>query len=528
MMKYVLFIFLFPTSLFLNAQSAINYWYTGHQNANMTINEPDTGDVREFGLNIINFKTNPIGINRYAKSLGTMWNPVNMWNDKGELLFYSNGSKVFNFEHKLIENADSLNYSSFWNNSFDNGYFASYLIGGYHRSLIAFQSPSDPNQYYLVSTIMNYDSLAQTQWLRFHKVVYSIIDMSLNGGKGKMILKEKSLLWGDFSHAISACRHANGKDWWIVSRGYQDTNCYYFFKLDNQGIRYDHKQCLGINFTMKYSSSSSDSLTLSYGSAFSPDGKKFSIVSSKGIELFDFNRCTGIFSNPKFSQYPYGDTDSSKYPFYPNLAAPCFSPNSQYIYTDNTVRIYQFDAQASNFSQSGVRVALWDGFLDHLNGDTTLVGAPTTFNTMQLAPNSKLYIGNGGTARYMTEIEFPDKRGVACNVRQHAYRMKTYIGGVPYYPNYNLGADTCAGSSIEQIEDIKIEIYPNPASDYVSIQFDYSPKVKDIYMTDMLGREFRPVIIEEDRHSVKYDVSDLPRGIYLVRVDDKLVKLLLE
>ena len=527
-LRLALVVFITIANLCLNAQHTINYWYTGHQNANMTTNEPDTGGIRDFGLNIINFKTDPIQITRYAKSLGISFNGVNMWNDKGELLFYSNGSKVFNYEHKLIENADSLNYSSFWDNTFGQGYYADYLIGSYPRSIMAFQSPANPNQYYLVSTIMNYDSLAQTEWLRFNKVVYSLIDMSLNGGKGKMIVKEKLLLWGDFSHALSACRHANGKDWWIVSRGYQDTNCYYFYKLDNQGIRYDHKQCIGINYRMKYTVGENDSLTLSYGSAFSNDGKKFAILSYKGLELFDFNRCTGLFSNFKFSKYPYGDT-AKGYTLFQGVGAPCFSPNSQLVYIDHGRRLYQFDVSSSSFESSGIRVATWDGFLDHLNGDTTLVGFQTTFSTMQLAPNSKIYVGNGETARYMTEIEFPDKRGTACNVRQHTYRLKTYMGGVPYYPNYKLGADTCAGSAIQSsVNGGQWSVYPNPARDYIMLQFYSSPRVKDVYISDMLGREFRPDLIEEDMYSAKYHVSDLPRGMYLVRVNDKLVKLMLE
>jgi hypothetical protein len=83
-----------------------------------------------------------------------------------------------------------------------------------------------------------------------------------------------------------------------------------------------------------------------------------------------------------------------------------------------------------------------------------------------------------------------------------------------------------AGHSI--YTDHHLRIYPNPAIDFIEIEFDNTPRVKDFYISDMLGREFRPDFIEEDMYSAKYDVSDLPRGIYLVRVNDKLVKLLLE
>lgn len=73
-----------------------------------------------------------------------------------------------------------------------------------------------------------------------------------------------------------------------------------------------------------------------------------------------------------------------------------------------------------------------------------------------------------------------------------------------------------------------IEICPNPAKDYVMISCDYTPRVMDIYLTDVLGREFKLNLMEENKYSAKFDVSNLPRGIYLVRINDKLVKLLLE
>lgn len=523
-MKRIIFLLLIFCVLEVQAQFNSKLWVFGSRGWNLDSASLDTGLFRNYGSNLVNFNGTTLSLNRKFKALSLLWNAVNITSQDGKIILYSNGNKVFNSNHELIDNADSLNYNSFWNSSIgDRSYFGCQLIGSYPRSLMAFQSPANPNQYYLVSTIMNYDSLAQTQWLRFHRVVYSIIDMSLNGGRGKMIVKEKLLLNGDFSHALSACRHANGKDWWIVSRGYQDTNCYYFYKLDKDGIRYDHKQCIGINYRMKYIVGENDSLTLSYGSAFSPDGKKFAILSYKGLELFDFNRCTGTFSNFKFSPYPYGDTVAN-YTLFEGVGAPCFSPNNQLVYVDYARRLYQFDVSSSNFQSSGIRVATWDGFLDHLNNDPKLVGFQTTFNTMQLAANGKIYVGNGEEARYMTEIEFPDKRGIACNVRQHTYRLLTYMGGVPYYPNYNLGADTCAGSGIAQIEDMKIEVFPNPAFDFVSVSLPTTVIPANagisLTMTNLLGQSFSPLVIPA--HSgISLDVKYLPEGIYLLHIRDK-------
>jgi hypothetical protein len=522
-----LLILIIGTTFPIHSQQKINTWFFGHQIQKEFIN--DTSQNKIFGGNILDFRVNPFTISRFGRSLGTTWNVVNKWDANGNLLFYSNGSKVFNNKHQLIEGSDSLNYSNYWTINGDLGEFGDYLIGSYPSSMMAFRSPSNPNQYYLVSTIMNYNNVSQTQWLRFHKVVYSIVDMSLNNGRGKMIVKEQNLLDGDFSHAISACKHANGKDWWITARGYQDTNCYYFFKLDDKGISYDHKQCIGVNYTMKYPGN----LTLSYGQNYSHDGKQFAILSYKGLELFDFDRCKGLFSIPRYASYPFNE-DDKLYSWF-QTGSVCFSPNNQYVYAvvpgvknnKNLDKLYQFDANATDLKGSQVTVGIYDGFKDHYNNDTSFVGAQTTFFCLQLAPDGKVYLGNGETTRYLHEIEFPDKKGVACNLKQHHIRLLTYTGGVPYYPNYNLGAatDTCAGSSIQSLENShQWAVYPNPASDYVEVVSPDSYREwtvgSEVELYNLLGQQVSPSI-EVSKDGLRLDVRDLPEGIYLLHIRDK-------
>lgn len=234
--------------------------------------------------------------------------------------------------------------------------------------------------------------------------------------------------------------------------------------------------------------------------------------------MFDFNRCKGLFSNFKFSKYPYGDT-AKGYTLFEGVGAPCFSPNSQFVYINYARRLYQFDVSSSSFESSGIRVATWDGFLDHLNGDTTLVGANTAFNHLQLAPNGKIYLGNGATARYMTEIEYPDKRGIDCNVRQHKYRMKTYMGSVPYYPNYKLGADTCVESGIVDEKSLNILVYPNPVWGYLFV-VDLFSAVSKIELLNPLGQQI-DLSTEETSLGTKLDLSTLTEGVYFLQILDK-------
>jgi hypothetical protein len=499
----------------------IKTWHIGDHYPNLSPNQPDTGEYKFSGMNNISF--NPFNNTRTFKSLSLSWNVINMPDNNGNLLFYSNGSKVFNSQHQLIEKADSLNYSNYWANSAESGYYADYLIGSYANSLMAFRSPSNSNQYYLVSTIMNYDNLAQTQWLRFHKVVYSIIDMSLNNGKGKMIVKEQNLLSGDFSHAISACKHANGRDWWITARGYQDTNCYYFFKLDDKGIIYDHKQCIGVNYTIKYPGN----LTLSYGQNYSHDGKQFSILSYKGLELFDFDRCKGLFSNPRYASYPFND-DDKLYSWF-QTASVCFSPNSRYLYAivagikngSNLDKLYQFDTKVSDFKNSQETIAVYDGFKDKFE-DSSAGGWATTFYTLQLTPDNRIFMGTGLPNRYLHTIDSPDNKSVACAVKQHAIKLLTSKAGLPYYPNYNLGAatDTCVGSGITETEALDIIVYPNPASDFVEVFCQKWTVGGGVELYNLLGQQVFPTI-ELSKDGFRLDIRDLSEGIYLLQLRDK-------
>jgi hypothetical protein len=131
-------------------------------------------------------------------------------------------------------------------------------------------------------------------------------------------------------------------------------------------------------------------------------------------------------------------------------------------------------------------------------------------------------MGNGETADYLHEIELPDKKGVACNLKQHHIKLLTYVGDMPYYPNYDLGADTCVGSPITEMETLDIKVYLPPAIDFVFVSLNTSifPMNAGIYMYNLLGQETSP-IVEVTKDGLMLDVRDLLEGIYLLQLRDK-------
>lgn len=82
---------------------------------------------------------------------------------------------------------------------------------------------------------------------------------------------------------------------------------------------------------------------------------------------------------------------------------------------------------------------------------------------------------------------------------------------------------TSKGISVHRIVD-EVQLlgtYPNPASQWVTLRFALpGPKRVEVSLHDVLGRRMRTVVNgeKEGRQSVQLDVSDLPSGVYFLRL----------
>ncbi len=86
------------------------------------------------------------------------------------------------------------------------------------------------------------------------------------------------------------------------------------------------------------------------------------------------------------------------------------------------------------------------------------------------------------------------------------------------FPDSSLAACGPKTDGMLSIEDLSLEIYPNPASEVVSIRNNVDLKNSVITITDLSGNRLRAVNVKESTTYQKVDISGMKEGIYFARV----------
>jgi hypothetical protein len=336
--------------------------------------------------------------------------------------------------------------------------------------------------------------------LRPDKLYYSIVDMQGNGGLGEVIQKNIILLNDTLAAGqLTACKHANGRDWWLVVPEYGNPS-YYFYLITPDGISFQSKQTIGTRIAEAQA-------------AFSMDGSKYGYYDSyDDIEIFDFDRCVGLLSNSRHvaindSIFGYGFS---------------FSPNSQLAYASSAHFLYQIDATVANPSATLDTVAVWDSTY------SPFPPVETGFFLQQLALDNKLYIATTNTTFYFHYVNYPDIPGDSCNVVQHGISLPVLNNGtIPNHPNYFLGALTgsiCDSLGLGVAEEIiannlHLKINPNPAKEYFYLNYKL-PNNKDawLYVYDAQGRQAMKRRLYGSTEVLKLYTDNLKNGLYQIRV----------
>jgi len=411
--------------------------------------------------------------------------------NSGNLLFSSNGIWIANAQNDTMLNGSGLN-PGFWTSTRDSDGLS--LPQG--NLVIPF--PDDTSKYYLFhETIDDYGVTNSALYL-----YYSVIDMSLDSGRGAVTQKNTVLLSGHFIPGrLTACRHGNGRDWWLIAHEH-NSNKYFKWLVTPGSILGPYVQNIGAIRDPHIGQC-----------VFSTNGELFAyyepVVGDLDIYLFD--RCSGTFSNP--INISINDNASG--------GGVAFSANSQVLYVSSMINVYQFDMNAANIAASIDTVAVWDS--------TYSPSQPfaTTFYLAHLAHDNKIYINTGNSTLAMHVINSPDSLGAACDIQQHGITLPAFNAfTMPNYPNYFLSRDT--GSVCDTLTATlnyestfqNVNVFPNPASRLLYIQWHGTSHLKKakLLVYNAMGQ-----LIEIPYSVLKYEyfvlnVSNLSPGVYFLEL----------
>jgi hypothetical protein len=424
---------------------------------------------------------------------------VSIADTSGSLIFYANtGNKsfipwhlnqteVWNNNNLIVQNSDSINGESWYN------------------ELLIIPHPGNQNLYYLFT-----NSVVGGLGLN-----YSIIDMSLNGGLGSTIQKNTMLLPSpEMNDMMTGIKHGNGRDWWLINHREYVSDKFYSHLVTPSGVSVTTIQTVG---SMYYSDLGAI--------RFSPDGTKLFGVNYYGlVEMYDFDRCTGVIHNPVTI-----DTADLNNPR--RTTGISISPGSSKLYISNTdnladsLRLWQYDLTATNIMASKTLI-----YIDKV---------PASGGMHALGPDGKIYISCLYTFGFpyadsvynmynmnLSVINYPDSLGTACDFQPFSFYLggKRTYWGLPNNPDYDMGAwigspcDTLqVGINETGLQKHEALVYPNPSSGIVHLVFSNENSTKvNVVVSDLFGRIVQ-TLFGNSGH-VEIDGSAMQSGIYFYRI----------
>jgi len=277
---HILLSLIFLNTPFVYAQNQANIWYFG-----------DGGGV--------NFNTGSPVVLGNSSFFTSMNASSTICDTSGKFLFCSNANKVWDSTKKIMQNGDNILGS----------------VAVSQGSLIV-QKPGSSHLFYLF-TVASYSNP-----IGLH---YSVIDINRNGGLGAVIEKNTNIPSAfDAAERLTACKHANGKDIWIITRKFTDDS-YAAYLLTNSGL----------NLTPVISGTVNRPMQSMWGSMKVSFNKKYLITayrdevspnSYQAFEICKFNDTTGkIILMYTLKNFLNGSERFEPY-------AIEFSPNSKLVY----------------------------------------------------------------------------------------------------------------------------------------------------------------------------------------------------
>jgi gliding motility-associated-like protein len=402
-MKFSTFLFcialLFATPSFAQKEAAI--WYFG-VNAGLDFNSGS-----------------PVPLTN--GKLSTAEGCASISDKNGNLLFYTDGSLVYDKSHKVMPNGSGL-----------LGHNSS------TQSAIIVPKPNNPNLYYIFTVDEPNPNNVDDDPLNDkdppnNGLNYSLVDLRLNNGLGDISSEEKNVHLITYnkdneeevkfkcSEKITAVQHGDGVSFWVITHF---KNNFYAFKISTTGVE---KNPVKTTSSSNIPTGGYNGNAIGYLKA-SPNGKKIAMVNAstkssneqgpKGniirntgtVLLYNFNSTTGSLANEiklLGNSNPYGLEFSAKSK---KLYVTSNNFNGESIITGSS--LIQFDLKSSNI----------------ISSNKTITTSSHVAGALQLGIDEKIYrsgypIFSEGTTK-ISVINNPELDGTDCNYKQNAIDLK--------------------------------------------------------------------------------------------------------
>jgi hypothetical protein len=398
----------------------------------------------------------------------------------GQLLFYTDGKKVYNRHHALMPSGNSI--VPFMTISSTQGALIVPVIGVTGRYYIfALESVSfDPTHSHLA---------------------YSVVDMSLDGGNGDVVSSSMGTMIQDSLSEKMIAITGNDHNIWVIVHQ-QDTAIFLAYNVSASGID-------TIPVRSAVGRLSDDSGAYASGVLkVSPNRRRIVCQTiwlpynnPSGTELFDFDPATGLVSNCIAL-----DSLNSQY-------GAEFSPDNTKLYVrelnkaGDTAKIFQYNLSLG--AANAIR-----------SSKTLLYNSRSRISDLKLAPDNKIYTAGRDDSfsaniysRFLDCIVSPNAPGTLCNYTEHAVMFTVGTGICAGLPNLYVTEDTVATASVNgtALQSV-FSFFPNPV--YTNLTIISRSILRSARVYDLFGREVCSVACSG--HSAAIEVSKMPPGLYSV------------
>lgn len=262
---------------------------------------------------------------------------------------------------------------------------------------------------------------------------YAIVDMSLNGGLGQVIITDVIV---DSSLSVGFCllNKKGSEDFWIVSNNY-GTNNFYSRLVSVSGVSAQRNiSVAGLNaipseYIFREMKASPDGKLIA-GATNTHYPGLFGGYTCDFFEVFNFNSQTGVVSNKvKLPRVVFGPSVERHLEF---------SPDNKLIYADDIVvvpglqpcgfsssKLYQYDlcyTDSISFSQHSTLIASEFFFCSY-----------PVWGNLQLGSDKQIYMKFTGNT--LSVIKYPNRRGNSCGFNFNSFTTSSSSAGV-YLPDF--------------------------------------------------------------------------------------------